>query len=217
MTKTQDVKTAVETELIFDPLIDAANITVANLAGDVSLRGDVSSYPEYAEAAAAARRVSGVTMVHNHLEVALPEGSYRSDAALTTAANNALAWDVMVPDGVEATVRNGNVKLTGDVRFGAQRDAAIDAVSGLTGVRNVKDHIEIVYDADPVDVAVRVQDALDRWSLILDDSSVYVSTDDDVVTLAGHVASWAEHDAVVSAAWMAPGVTDVRDDMLITY
>jgi osmotically-inducible protein OsmY len=118
---------------------------------------------------------------------------------------------------VEATVKEGNVKLTGNVRFGAQRDAAVDAVAGLTGVRNVKDHMEIVYDADPVDVAIRVQDALDRWSLILDDSSVYVSTDDDVVTLAGHVASWAEHDAVVSAAWMASGVTDVRDEILITY
>jgi osmotically-inducible protein OsmY len=217
MTKTQDVKTAVEDELIFDPLIDATNITVANLGGEVSLRGDVSSYPEYAEAAAAARRVSGVTKAHNHLEVVLPEGSYRSDAALTTAANNALAWDIMVPDGVEATVKDANVQLTGSVRFGAQRDAAVDAVAGLTGVRNVKDQIEIVYDADPVDVAIRVQDALDRWSLILDDSSVYVTTDDDVVTLAGHVASWAEHDAVVSAAWMAPGVSDVRDDILITY
>jgi hypothetical protein len=57
MTKTQDVKTAVEDELIFDPLIDATGITVANLGGEVSLRGDVSSYPENAEAAAAARRV----------------------------------------------------------------------------------------------------------------------------------------------------------------
>jgi osmotically-inducible protein OsmY len=217
MTKTQDVKAAVEDELIFDPLLDATDITVANIRGEVSLRGYVSSYPEYAEAMAAARRVSGVTKVHNHLDVVLPEGSYRSDAALTTAANNALAWDIMVPDGVEATAKDANVKLTGNVRFGAQRDAAIDAVAGLIGVRNVKDRIEIVYDADPVDVAVRVQAALDRWSLILDDSSVDVITDDDVVTLIGHVASWAEHDAVVSAAWMAPGVTDVRDEILITY
>ena len=62
-----------------------------------------------------------------------------------------------------------------------------------------------------------MQAALDRWSLILDDSTVDVITDDDVVTLIGHVASWAEHDAVVSAAWMAPGVTDVRDEILITY
>jgi osmotically-inducible protein OsmY len=217
MTKTQDVKAAVEDELIFDPLLDATNITVANLRGEVSLRGYVYSYPEYAEALAAARRVSGVTKVHNHLEVVLPEGSYRSDAALTTAANNALGWDIMVPDGVEATVKDGNVKLTGNVRFGAQRDAAVEAVAGLTGVRNIKDRIEIVYDADPVDVAVRVQAALDRWSLILDDSSVDVVTNDDVVTLIGHVASWAEHDAVVSAAWMAPGVTDVRDEILITY
>ena len=33
--------------------------------------------PQYVEAAAAARRVAGVTGVHNQLEVALPEGNYR--------------------------------------------------------------------------------------------------------------------------------------------
>ena len=44
-----------------------------------------------------------MTGVHNHLEVALPDGDYRDDAKLTTAANNALAGNVTVPDTVEAT------------------------------------------------------------------------------------------------------------------
>jgi osmotically-inducible protein OsmY len=34
--------------------------------------------------------------------------------------------------------------------------------------------------------------------------------------LTGHVRTWAEHDAVVDAAWMARGVVDVRDDLAIT-
>ena len=33
------------------------------------------------------------------------------------------------------------------------------------------------------------------------------------VTLRGHVRTWAERDAVVSAAWMAGGVVQVRDDL----
>ena len=33
------------------------------------------------------------------------------------------------------------------------------------------------------------------------------------VTLRGHVRTWAERDAVVSAAWMAGGVMQVRDDL----
>jgi osmotically-inducible protein OsmY len=86
----------------------------------------------------------------------------------------------------------------------------------LTGIRNINDEIEIAYDADPVDVTFHVQNALDRYALIADDSEVVVSTNDDTVTLDGHVRSWAEHDAVIGAAWMAPGVFDVRDDLYVT-
>jgi osmotically-inducible protein OsmY len=30
-------------------------------------------------------------------------------------------------------------------------------------------------------------------------------TKDGIITLTGHVRTWAEHDAVVGAAWMALG------------
>ena len=90
MGTTKDIREAVEAELGFDPLVDDADIHVVNINGDVALNGTVPSYPQYLEAAAAARRVAGVKNVHNHLEVVLPDGDYRDDAMLTTAANNAL-------------------------------------------------------------------------------------------------------------------------------
>ena len=43
-----------------------------------------------------------------------------------------------------------------------------------------------------------------------------VDTKGNTVTLNGHVETWAEHDAVVEAAWMATGVYDVRDELGIT-
>jgi osmotically-inducible protein OsmY len=135
---------------------------------------------------------------------------------LTTAANNALTVNVTVPDGVEATARDGKLTLTGLVEFGRQREAAELAVAGLTGVRNVKDDIEITYDADPVDVTELVQGALDRNALIADDSDVHVDASGNTVTLRGHVRTWAERDAVVGATWMAPGVIQVRDDLDVT-
>ncbi len=216
MGKTKDIREAVEAELGFDPLVDAADITVKNASGQVALNGTVPSYPQYLEAAAAARRVAGVTEVHNHLEVVLPPGDYRDDAMLTTAANNALTLNVTVPDGVEATARDGNLTLTGTVTYGPQRTAAESAVAGLTGVRNIRNDIEIAYDADPLDATLLVQDALDRYALIPDDSDVAVDTSGNTVTLSGHVATWAEHDAVIDAAWMASGVFDVRDDLYVT-
>ena len=216
MGNTKDIRAAVEAELRFDPLIDPADIAVRNINGDVALNGTVPSYPQYLEAAAAAQRVGGVKNVHNHLEVVLPPGDYRDDAMLTTAANNALASNITVPDGVEATAYEGNVELTGIVKHGPQRAAAELAVAGLAGVRNVRDDIDISYDADPVDVTVLVQTALERNALIADDSDVVVDTKGNMVTLTGHVRTWAEHDAAVSAAWMAGGVFEVRDDLAIT-
>jgi osmotically-inducible protein OsmY len=208
---TKDIREAVEAELAFDPLVDAANITVRNINGDVALNGTVPSYPQYLEGAVAAQRVSGVKNVHNHLEVMLPEGDYRDDVMLTTAANNALAQDVNVPHGVEVTARHGNLELTGTVRYGPQRDAAERAVAGLTGVRHVRDEIEIGYDADAADVTLLVEDALARSALVPDDSDVQVGAMGNTVTLTGNVRTWAEHDAVIGAAWMARGVSDVRD------
>jgi len=216
MGKNKDIREAVEAELDFDPLVDAADITVRNINGDVALNGTVPSYPQYLEAAAAAQRVDGVKNVHNHLEVVLPLGDYRDDAMLTTAANNALTLNVTVPKGIEATARDGNLMLTGTAKVGAQRTAAEQAVAALTGVRNVRDDIEIEYDADPFDVNFLVQDALDRWALISDDSDVKVDTRGNTVTLTGHVRTWAEHDAVIDAAWMASGVNDVDDVLTVT-
>ena len=89
-------------------------------------------------------------------------------------------------------------------------------MAGLTGVRNVRNDIEISNDADPADVTLYVQDALDRYALIPDDSDVVVDTAGNTVTLTGHVRTWAEHDAVMDAAWMAPGVYEVNDNLDIT-
>ena len=216
MGSTKDIREAVEAELTYDPLVDATDISVKNINGDVALNGTVPSYPQYLEAAAAAQRVAGVKHVHNHLMVSLPDADYRDDAQLATAANNALQWDVTVPAGVEATARDGNLTLAGTVNFGMQRTAAELAVGGLIGVRNVKDEIVINFDADPGDVTLLVQDALDRNALIPDDTDVFVDTSGNTVTLTGHVRSWAEHDAAIGAAWMATGVYDVRDEIYVT-
>ena len=216
MSKTSDVRAAVEKELSFDSMVDSRNITVRNINGDVTLAGTVPSYPQYVEAAAGARRVSGVTGVHNLLEVALPESNYRDDVKLATAANNALAQNVTVPDTVEAVALDGNITLTGTVSYGSQRAAAEATVASLVGVRNVADDIEIVYAADPVDIDLHVQEALQRSAVVPDDSDVKAETKGGSITLTGHVSTWAEHDAVLNAAWMAVGVVDVSDELKVT-
>ncbi len=212
----KDIREAVKAELGFDPLVDESNITVKNMNGDVALNGTVPSYPQYQEAAAAARRVQGVTSVHNHLMVVLSASDYRDDPMLATAANNALALNVTVPSGVEASASDGNVWLTGTVGYGFQRANAEQTIAGLTGVRNITNDIEIFSDVEAADVTTLVQGALDRYALISDDTDVAVDASNGTITLTGHVRTWAEHDAAIDAAWMGIGVTGVRDDLVIT-
>jgi osmotically-inducible protein OsmY len=102
------------------------------------------------------------------------------------------------------------------VSYGTERTAAEQAVTYPTGVRNVKDDIDISTDADPIDVTLNVQDALDCYALIPDDSDVVVDTSGNTVTLTGHVRTWAEHDAAIDAAWMATGFYDVLDQLDVT-
>lgn len=145
-----DIRDAVDDQLTFDPDVDAAqsHITVETMNGEVTLNGTVPSYPQYLAAAAAARRVADVTDVHNHLEVVLPPGDYRDDQTLTSTADDALTLNETVRVGVEATAANGVITLIGAVPNGDERTAAELLVAGLTGVRSVRNDIQIRADAD---------------------------------------------------------------------
>jgi osmotically-inducible protein OsmY len=51
----------------------------------------------------------------------------------------------------------------------------------------------------------------------LDAERVSVESENGTVILRGTVSSWVDHDEAVSAAWAAPGVTRVKDHILIDY
>jgi osmotically-inducible protein OsmY len=117
---------------------------------------------------------------------------------------------------VEATAEDGNITLTGTASYGTERAAAEAAVAGLAGVRNVINDTDISYAIDPIDVDLHVQEALDRSAAVPDGSDVKTDTKDGVITLTGHVRTWAEHDAVVGAALMARGAVDIRNELEVT-
>ena len=138
-----DILAAIIDDLAFDPDVDASGITVEDREGDVLLRGSVPSYPQYVEAAAVASRVAGVKGVHNHLQVALPPGDHRDDLTLAAMASDALTLDGAVPEEVEVTAKDGDITLTGSVRTGTEREAAEVMVAELTGIRRVRNDIQI--------------------------------------------------------------------------
>jgi len=138
----RDIRAAVYEELITDPLIDPEDIVVEVINGAVSLNGTVPSRAQCSEAAAAARRVDGVTRVDNLLAVA--SGGFEDDATLARSVNRALAANGAVPDGVKATAREGSIFLTGTVSHSAQRVAAEDTAAAVAGVLDITDEIEVL-------------------------------------------------------------------------
>jgi osmotically-inducible protein OsmY len=214
MGKAKDVRETVEKELGRDRLLYPAEITVINLNGKVALNGTVPSYPQYLQAAETARQVAGVTGVRNHLQVVLPPEDYRDDAMLTTAANNALIASAAVPEDVEATAKDGNLTLTGSVKYRGQREAAESAVSGLTGVRGVRDETDLVFDVDPNEVNQLISEAVRRQAVPPGDISVLALASGNTVMVSGRVRTQAQRDAVVGAAWRGHAVMAVIDDAL---
>jgi osmotically-inducible protein OsmY len=64
------------------------------------------------------------------------------------------------------------------------------------------------------DVKTRIEDALKRH-VTLDSKGIRVEAADGRVTLSGTVHSWAERQEAESAAWSAPGVTKVEDQLFV--
>jgi osmotically-inducible protein OsmY len=207
----------VEDELLWEPRVDSEAIAVAADGGTVSLRGTVSTVREKLEAANAAKRVHGVGKVVNDLDVDVLRGNRRPDTDLRGDVLQALMLNALVPSSVDAIVRDGVVTLTGTAAYQYERDEAEFVASNVSGVARVDD--EIVLDGpSPAaeDVRHSIKDAFKR-NAKLDAESLSVSSSNGTVTLSGVVGSWSEHDAAVDAAWAAPGVRRVRDDIVVDY
>jgi osmotically-inducible protein OsmY len=142
MGKSDELCATVIDDLTFDPDVDASDIRVEETDGDVVLTGSVPSYPQYLQAAAVAARAADVRGVRNHLQVVLPPGDHRDDLTLAAMASDALTLGGSAPAEVEATVKDGDITLTGSVRTGTEREAAELMVAELTGVRRVRNDIQ---------------------------------------------------------------------------
>lgn len=210
-----ELKHDVEMELKWEPSVNANEIGVAVKDGVVTLSGYVDSYFERRMAERAAARVSGVKAVIQNIEVRLPGSSKRTDLDIAQAALNALKWDVSVPeDRIKVKVENAWVTLEGEVNWQYQRMAAERAVRNLTGVRGVSNLILVKPSVTPSEIKGKIEDAFKRQAA-LDANNVKVEVNGSKVTLRGTVHTWAEKDAAWRAAWAAPGVTEVVNEIRV--
>ena len=211
------LKKDVTAELEWDPSIDATQVGVSVKDGVVTLSGHLETYVQKYAVERAAQRVRGVRGIAVELDVKLDPGHHRSDAEVAAAAEHALVWHALVPDDrVQVKVEKGWVTLLGTVNWEYQRREAEKAVRCLTGVVGVSNAITLQPVATPKNVSDRIREALTRHA---DDEAKHIEVvvKDDKVTLRGKVDSWAERAAANTAAWSAPGVSTVVNELTVQW
>jgi osmotically-inducible protein OsmY len=201
-------------ELAFEPSVDHSHIGVTADNGVITLTGFVGSYAAKLAAERAARRVKGVKAIAQDLEVRFSNSPKTSDDEIAERVLNLFRGDTLVPDGLAVRVEHGWVTLTGTVEWQYQKDEAEKAVARIAGVKGVSNWITLKPKVSAEDVQERIVAALNR-ARDLDASTIRVELDGDVVHLGGKVQGWNERRIAERAAWSAPGVTKVIDNIIL--
>jgi osmotically-inducible protein OsmY len=203
--------------LDWEPSIEASKIGVTAKDGIVTLTGSVSFYADKHEADRIAKAVAGVKAVADDIEVRLPGSNERNDTDLAAAVVNALKWHTSIPEGkLKVTVRDGWITLDGEVDWQYQRQAALDAVRFLVGVKGVANSITLAAKPKPKDVRAKIESAFKR-SAGVDASHVRVETHNGTILLKGKVSSWSERAEAERVAWAAPGVATVDNRLVVDF
>lgn len=205
-------------ELMWEPLLSAAQIGVTAKDGVITLTGTVDGYAKKSEAEDAVKRVAGVTAVVEKIEIKYPsDWAKKDDNDIAAEIVNAFKWNWEIPSGkVKAKVEKGWVTLDGELPWKFQSDAADKAVRNLEGVTGVVNNIKIKSPSDEAVEKAEIESALERnWSVSQQDIKVKVSGHN--ATLTGTVDSWYQKTEAGRIAWNAPGVWTVANDLVVEY
>lgn len=216
-TTNQTVEEAVRRELEWDPKVTADHLGVLAQDGAIVLTGCVPSNAERVAAVMAAERVYGVRTVADEIRVDLPEANVVGDAAIAETIARQLEWNTMVPNTVKADVRQGFVTLRGTVEWSYQRDEAERPANHVRGVYLVTNLITVEPRSElaATDLEQQVHDAIGRMA-DLDARSIGVSAGDGKVHLQGSVHSLADRQIAEHAAASAPGVREIKNELVVT-
>jgi len=155
------ITTSIQSKYFMDDRIKGRHIVVTTNAGVVTLNGEIADETERAEALLLARTTEGVKRVEDNLTIspvfaptstaATPATASKSsvaaadtDAALADRIKSQLASDRQMKNAsIEVTAKSGVVTLQGTVPTKAAKEHASAAVSGIDGVTQVVDRIQV--------------------------------------------------------------------------
>ncbi|GLU56929.1 BON domain-containing protein [Dyadobacter frigoris] len=218
MKTNEDLQKDVQDAIKWEPLLKAAEIGVTAKDGVITLSGTVDSYAKKSEAEAAAKRVTGVKVVVEQIEIKTYSNLYdRDDNDLVNEVLNAYKWNWEIPnDKVKVKVENGWITLEGELNWNYQREAAERLIKKLAGIKGVSNLITIKSETHDEIEKMGIESALARnWSI--KEQNIHVKVDGTKVTLTGDVDSWYQKEEAGRIAWNAPGVVTVNNELLVEY
>ena len=190
----------VATALVSERMRGREALTVEVHERVARLAGNVGSWGEKLAARRAVMRVPGLLGVDDAaVSVEPPATEIRSDTQLVDRARSILNWSWRVPRGaLRVDAANGQLTLSGKLDHDDERTAAMDAVAGLAGVREVVDEIFVPPRPRPPHAVSVIDEALDQ-ALGRDARHVHVALHELGVRLTGRVATLAQRKAAEQA------------------
>ena len=208
-----ELKEHVEEALNWEPNVDAAAIGIAVNNAVVTLSGHVANFAEKRAAEQVVMRIRGVRALANEIEVKFLADGERTDEDIALTAASVLNWNPSLPKNrIKIKVTRGWITLEGIVDWNYQQMAAEMLVENLMGVKGVTNLLSIKSAPMPSDVKEKIEDALRRAAEIHAQRFV-VAVQGNKVTLSGRAESLAERRAAELAAWKAPGVCLVENNI----
>ena len=236
------IKSEIEQRLTQDKSLADSSIKVSSVnAGNVVLTGSAASLSDHLKAVEDARRVPGVKQVASEVkspdtlsdneiwhETGKPAGDAPSSASdtmsdmwITSAAKVHLIADEQTPaTEINIDTRSGVVTMFGIVPSEAAKRAAEVDVKKVSGVKSVRNELQVVPASAKEVVKEKDEDIKDRVAkrvdeTVSDGSDVDVEVKNGVVRLTGKVKGQTDRLSALSTARSTPGVRSVVDDLQV--
>ena len=217
MKNNEELLKDVQAAMKWHPILNDTRIIVTADKGIITLKGMVESYSQKKVAEEATKKVAGVIVVVENIEIQFNSTNIRTDNEIANEIINAFKWNCDVPDEhIQIQVENGWVTLDGEVEWNSERESTNKSVINLAGVKGITNNITIKSNVHDEIEKAEIENALERNS-VTHNLDIFVKVTGNRVILDGSVNSRQQKDEAGNIAWNAPGVGAVDNKLLIEY
>ena len=213
-------------------ITDINDIDVKVENGKAVLNGSVGDTVDWESVYNSAYYTSGIKEIEDNLTIeevaeaaaeksALMDRKGRTDVTIKEDIENQLKADARISgNDVHVTVEDGTVTFTGDVPSYRAKNAANDNAWSVPGVKNVLNHLTVLYDETVVELPAdheiksNVESSL-SWDPDVDSREITVTVENGNVTLEGTVESLWKRYLAEDIAWNHIGIVDVKNKLAV--